>query len=78
MATKCIEELVTSEMQILPANFKQLATTPSFIGRPQALVDAQDHGVAVHRPPHQETTSSPGGAEFEPDAEVGVSPGVLA
>jgi hypothetical protein len=41
MSAKCIEELVASEMQILPTNFKQLATTPAFTGRnPQAIVDA--------------------------------------
>lgn len=50
MPAKCIEEFVARKMQILPAYLKQVATAPTFIGiRPQALVDPQDHSVAVHR-----------------------------
>ena len=49
MTAKRIEELSASEMQILATDVQELRARRAIMSRPQAIVDAQDHVMAVHR-----------------------------
>lgn len=71
MTAKRIEELSASEMQILATDVEEPCAGRAIMSSPQAIVDAQDHVMAVHRllVVARVRTTDCSGAGFEPAAK---------